>query len=401
MKSVPPPARRPGRALFTALLALALVACGGAIGYIAADRLPRSGPRPEGGAPGPDAPPARAGALARLQPANGVVPVFGPPGDRIGKLLPLAPGTALRAGDPVAELASRPDRLAEVRVAEVQLAEATAARAAAGRAGKQKVLAARAELAQARANKTADLAALKAKADAVRVQAAAAAKGVARLKALKDKGVAVADEDLERAELLRAQADAELAATEALGEKTRVMYEEAEKAAQARIEAAEAELDEALARAPVASSEEKLKLARQLAEQTVLKAPVAGTVLKVVGREGQPTGLEPVLHMADLSAMTAVAEVYESDVNLVAGWAAAGPVAAEVTNPALPRPLKGTVRGEADIARMVARNQVFALGPREDADRRVVEVMVHLDPADAALAGRFVGLQVSVTLTPK
>ena len=28
---------------------------------------------------------------------------------------------------------------------------------------------------------------------------------------------------------------------------------------------------------------------------------------------------------------------------------------------------------------MIARNQVFAVGPREDADRRVVEVVVHLD----------------------
>jgi HlyD family secretion protein len=393
---------RPGRALPTLLLGVVLLACGCTIGYLLADRFPRTGTKADAGAPRPDGPPAeRVGALARLQPAGGVIPVFGPPGDRIAKLLPLAPGQQLAAGQPVAELESREARLAEVRVAELQLTEAKTARSAAERAGREKIRAAETELAQAKANKTSDLAALKAKADAVRVSADAAAKAVARLKELQAKGVAVAAEDAERAELLKAQADAELAATTALGEKTRVGYEEAEKAAAARIAAASAELEEALARVPLASTDEKVKLARQLAERTVLKAPVAGTVLKVIGREGQPTGLEPVLQLADLSAMTAVAEVYESDVARVAEWARAGGASAEVTNPALPRALKGTVRGEADISRTIARNQVFAVGPREDADRRVVEVVIHLDAADAPLAGRLVGLQVTVALAPR
>jgi HlyD family secretion protein len=104
--------------------------------------------------------------------------------------------------------------------------------------------------------------------------------------------------------------------------------------------------------------------------------------------------------MGDLSQMVAVAEVYESDVGQLATWVRSAPIPADVTNPALPKPLKGTVRSEADISRMIARNQVFAMGPREDADRRVVEVVVHLNPADAAAASRFVGLQVTVAFAP-
>ena len=88
--------------------------------------------------------------------------------------------------------------------------------------------------------------------------------------------------------------------------------------------------------------------------------------------------------MADLSKMTAVAEVYESDVERLAAWVHAGPVKAEVKNPALPHPLNGEVKSDQDIARMIAKNQVFAMGPREDADRRVVQVTVHLDNAAAA-----------------
>jgi HlyD family secretion protein len=75
-----------------------------------------------------------------------------------------------------------------------------------------------------------------------------------------------------------------------------------------------------------------------------------------------------------------------------------GPVSAEATNPALPKPLKGAVKSDEDISRMIARNQVFAVGPREDADRRVVEVVAHLDAESSAVAARFVGLQVTVTL---
>lgn len=392
---------RPGRALTILLVALVAVAGGAVAGYFLAGQFQK--PAADSGKQEPITPANRdrVTALGRLVPEGGIIPVYGPPGDRIAKLHPVAPGTQLQAGTPIAELASRKDRLLEVQVAETQLAEAKSARDAAERAGMKKISAAEAELNQAKANKQSDLAAIDAKLDFLQLQAKSAARQVNRLTELRDKGVTVADEDIEKAKLLQSQADAELAANKALREKTRTTYEQTEKAAQARIEAAKAELDEALARAPIKSNEEKLELAKQLADQTVIKAPITGTVLKVSGREGQPTGVEPILQMADLGAMTAVAEVYESDVAQIAGWVKPAPVPAEVTNPALPGPLKGVVRSEADITRMIARNQVLALGPREDADRRVVEVVVHLDAASSAIAARFVGLQVTVAFAPK
>lgn len=386
-------ARRTGRTLPTLLAGAVALAVGLGAGFFLGQRAPK----PDNTSEVPNGPASsdRVVALGRLQPEGSVVPVYGPPGDRIAKLYPITVGKSLSANAPVAELASRKDRLLEVQVARTQLTEARAARDAAKRAGEKKIAAAEAELEQAKANKVSDLAALDAKLKAVDLQAKIAARQVTRLK-----GLNTAAEDLERVELLKAQADAELAATQATRDKTRTTYEETEKAAQARIEAARAELDEALARAPIKSSEEKVQLAEQVADLTVIKAPVSGVVLKLTGREGQPTGVEPILQLADLSRMTAVAEVYESDVERLAGWVRAGPVSAEVTNPALPKPLKGTVNSEADITRMIARNQVFAMGPREDADRRVVEVVVHLDAASAADAGRFVGLQVTVAFGP-
>jgi HlyD family secretion protein len=391
---------RPGRTLTTLVVAVLAGAAGGSAGYYLAGRSPGPPTGPESD-PRDEAVPDRITALGRLQPEGGVVPVYGPPGDRIAKLYPLAPGTVLKADDPVAELASRKDRLLEVQVADTQLTEARATRDAAERAGQKKIAAAEAELNQARANRVSDLAALDARIAYLKLQAGSAARQVSRLRDLRDKGATVADEDLDRADLLRAQADAELTASKAARDRTATTYEETEKSAQAKIESARAELDEALARVPIKSSREKLDLARQTSELTVIKAPIAGTVLKVGGRAGQPTGIDPILQMAALGQMTAVAEVYESDVARLVAWVKAGPVPAELTNPALVKPLRGTVRSEADIARMIARNQVFAMGPREDADRRVVEVVVHLDDAGTAEAGRFVGLQVTVAFAQK
>src|SRR5262249_19674429 len=182
-------------------------------------------------------------ALGRIQPAGGVIPVFGPPGDRIAKLFPLKVGDELTKDvSPVAELASYEERNQQVKVATTRLDEARKALAAAQHAGKQKILAAQAELNQAQANKESALKALDAKLDYLALQEKTAAAGVKRLKDLKDKGVAVAAEDIEKAELLAAQAVAESRATDALRKKTEITYVETEKTAKAKLEAAKAKL---------------------------------------------------------------------------------------------------------------------------------------------------------------
>jgi HlyD family secretion protein len=392
------PPSRPARAWVTLLAVLAAFAAGGAAAYLFFRPAPVAQPRPDR----PDAPaPNRVAALGRIQPAGGVIPVYGPPGDRIAEMRPVEPGATLKAGDLIAVLASRDIRSGEVKVAETQLAEAKTALAAAKEAGQKKIEAAKAEINQALAGEKADLAALDAKANLISKQREAATRRLTSLESLRAEGVKVADEDYDKARLLIDQADAELAATTAAREKAAATYAGSRTAAEARVKAAEAELAEAEAKAPVKSGEEKLAVARKALELTTLTAPIDGVVLRVAGRTGQPTGTtEPVLQMAALGEMVVVAEVYESDVDRLTGWVKAGPVPVEVTHPALPKPLRGVVKSEADLARMIARNQVFPLGPREDADRRVVEVAAHLDADSAAVASRFVGLQVTATFGP-
>lgn len=391
---------RAGRAWITAVIGIAAFAAGIGATLVYTERsstAERSAETGENAA----AAPLRVSALGRLQPAGGVIPVYGPAGDRIKTMKYLAPGMVLKADEPIATLASHDQREGDVKIAEVQLQEAKDSLKAATESGQKKILAAQADLDQLVSGEANDLKSLTAKVDFIEKQKTIAGKMLDRLQKLKAEKVRVADEDLDKAQLAVDQANAELIAARAAKDKAITSYAENKKAANARLAAARADLAEAIAKTPIKSSEERLTQAKKTLDLTILKAPIDGTVLKVNGREGQPTGVDPILQMANLKEMTAVAEVYESDVERVAGWVKQGPVPAEVANSALPNTLSGTVKSDQDIVRMIAKNRVMPVGPREDSDRRVVDVTVHLDSASSAIAARFVGLQVTVTIGPK
>jgi HlyD family secretion protein len=160
-----------------------------------------------------------------------------------------------------------------------------------------------------------------------------------------------------------------------------------------------AELEEALKRVPVDSLAENLKIAERRLEATQIKAPVAGQILKVIGHEGDTIGNLPILQLADTSAMVVSAEVYETDVQQLNAWLEDGPSVVTITSRALDKLLNGELR-QHQIARLIGKNQLFSLNPREDVDRRVVEVSVDLRPDSVELASRYVGLEVQVEFQP-
>ena len=79
---------RSGRGWEIALAVIAALAAGGAGGYLIASRGATGSGSMNDQSP---AKPDKVTALGRLQPASGVVPIYGPPGDRIAKLFPVAP----------------------------------------------------------------------------------------------------------------------------------------------------------------------------------------------------------------------------------------------------------------------------------------------------------------------
>jgi HlyD family secretion protein len=339
---------------------------------------------------------AKVSALGRLQPSGGVISVFGLPGDRIEKL-------SAKQGDKVAkdmilaELASRKDRELERDLVAIQLREARAQRAAIGDAGKAKIAVIDAEIAQLQSGRDCDLKAQDAKIAALSLQGRVAYDSWKRLKSLERTPVSV--QDLEKSELLYRQAESELTAARAIREKTEKGYAENDVLLKAKRSAAVAELEEALRRVPVDPTAENLKIAERRLEATQVKAPVAGRVLKVIGHEGDTTGNQPIFQLADTGAMVVIAEVYETDIRELDAWLSESPGLVTITSRALGKPLTGEVHRN-QIAHLIAKNQLFSLNPREDIDRRVVEVRVDVRSDSVELASRYVGLEVQVEFQP-
>jgi HlyD family secretion protein len=338
----------------------------------------------------------RISALGKIEPRGGVISVFGLPGDRIERL-------SVKQGDKVAkdtilaELASHKDRELERDLVAIQLREARAQRVAIGDAGKAKIAAIEAEIAQVQSGRDGDLKAQDAKIDSLVVQRRVANDGWNRLKSLQQTPVSA--QDLEKSELLYQEAESELTAARAIRDKTQKGYDQNDVALKAKRAAAVAELDEALKRVPVDSLAENLKISERRIEATQVKAPVAGRVLKVIGHEGEVTGSQPIFQLADTDAMVVIAEVYQTDIHELDAWLDGQPVLAKITSRALGKPLTGEFQ-RRQITHLIARNQLFSLNPREDIDRRVFEVHVDVQPDSVELASQYIGLEVQVEFQP-
>ena len=386
------------RPALAGLLALNL-ALAGAVGYLFYSRPAATGQPGSLGASLADAPPAGAvSALGRVQPAGGVIGVNGVPGDRV-VAVNVTLGQRVKPGDVLVTLSGEAERRLAIQTVEAQLAEAQAVKAAAAKSTQARRAELQAELAQAEAKAASDRAPLAAKARVVAIQKQQAEEQVARLERAKSRGAAVPDSDLSQAKALLAQADAEAEAITIQGKRADELLAAAKAAAEQKRIAGEADAERALAQVPVESLTASLAAARQKAEAGRVVAPVAGRVVDLDARPGGAVGMTPLARLADTSSMVVVAEVYESDIPTLRAQLQKGKVGAAVAAAPLPgdQTLRGVVASQAQVAPMVARNEVFALGPRQDADRRVVEVTVSLDPAASAKLSDFIGLQVTVT----
>jgi HlyD family secretion protein len=131
-----------------------------------------------------------------------------------------------------------------------------------------------------------------------------------------------------------------------------------------------------------------IELARAGLEQTEVRTPVSGRVLDLLVHPGEVTP-GPILTLGDLSTMIARAEVYQSDVPRLA-----------VGDPAEVRIFERTIPGKVTrIGRVVGGNMLKSLDPRALQDLRVVEVEIALD--DAADASHYVNMQVNVMIRPR
>ena len=128
--------------------------------------------------------------------------------------------------------------------------------------------------------------------------------------------------------------------------------------------------------------------------QSELRAPIAGTVLRIQARPGERPGDGGILELGATDRMEAVAEVYESDINRVR-------VGQRVSLISENGGFSGTLTARVlRISPQVRQRQVLATDPTGDADARVVEVRLSLDGAAAARVQDRAGLKIIARFQP-
>lgn len=323
-------------------------------------------------------------ALARLEPAGGIIDLGGMPGDRVEKLSARA-GQLVRRDAALLTLESRKLRQLELDAAKAQQTEATE-RVKAERTYADKVI----EQAQLGVEVAAlddlEVASQEERIKSLDIQAQTARRNYDR--AAKLSADVTSEQQLDQLRLLRDQAANELLAAQSQLKKLKAGRDLRRREAEAKLaeaQAARAKIDAALpeqslAKA-VAAAEEKLKLA-------TLASPIDGVVLEVLCDEGDVVGQMPLVRLGDVSKMVAVAEVYETQVSAVRVGQRA-----EITADALPASLIGRVER---VSTVVGKNRMFSLDPTRNTDLRVVEVRIAID--DPGPAAQFVNLQATAVI---
>ena len=129
-------------------------------------------------------------------------------------------------------------------------------------------------------------------------------------------------------------------------------------------------------------------------DKSELRAPLDGLVLEIHAREGERPGSDGVMDVGASQRMQARIEVYESDIGKVR---LDQRVRLSSENGGFSDSLAGTV---IQISPQVQQRAVLSTDPTGDADARVVEVLVALEPKDAERVSRLRGLKVIARFMP-
>jgi HlyD family secretion protein len=150
------------------------------------------------------------------------------------------------------------------------------------------------------------------------------------------------------------------------------------------VQAAQAEVNSAIA--SVKKAEAELTLA-------YVRSPRDGQVLKIHTWDGEIVGNNGIVELGQTNQMIAVAEVYETDVKrLKIGQKAI------VTSDAFTGEAIGRVK---EIGLQIYKNNVLNTDPTAATDARIVEVKIQLDPASSPKVQAFTNLEVTVAIDIK
>ncbi|CAK6687590.1 MULTISPECIES: HlyD family efflux transporter periplasmic adaptor subunit [unclassified Synechococcus] len=127
---------------------------------------------------------------------------------------------------------------------------------------------------------------------------------------------------------------------------------------------------------------------------TELRAPFSGTVLKLRSRVGERPGDDGILELGASDQMEVLAEVYESDINRLQ-------LGQRATITSENGGFSGTLNGRViRISPQVRQRDVLSTDPTGDADARIVEVRLALEPDDIAKVRNRAGLKTVIRFQP-
>jgi HlyD family secretion protein len=335
-------------------------------------------------------------ALGRLEPLSEVVSISVSTtlkNDRVKKLL-VKRGDRVRANQVIAILESY-DRLQSASLeaqGRVSVAQAKLAQVKAG-AKSGEIAAQQAEIARLKQELQGEVATQAATIARRRSEVNVAQAEYDRYLALYQEG-AIAVSTLDQRRLMLETAQAQLTEVQANRDRTANTLRTQIKQAQARlnqiaevrptdVQAAQAEVDQAKAAVQRAQAE---------LNEAIIRAPISGKVLEIHTKSGEAIAEAGIVDLGSTNQMEVVAEVYQSDIDRVR----IGQIAT-ITSDAFVGKLQGTVH---QLGQQVSQQRVFSNQPGENFDQRVVEVRIRLNPLDSKRVANLTNLQVQVAIQP-
>lgn len=341
---------------------------------------------PAGEPPAAATAPGAVTALGRIEPASRVLDIGAPSDSRVVRLF-VAEGEDVELGQVLFHLDDFDEAEADRERVASQVAEASTRFDAEKRLGASRVVEAQADLERIRTTGPLQLDAKRAAVRAAEVELEIADRDLQRGRSLREQGFA-AEEQLDTQVLRARNATETLAVRRAELAEVEADVELARISAETRLALTRDTAIRDVAAVPLESLRRSLTHAETRIKRAAIRAPVAGRVLKILVFPGETVAEGPVLQLGDVSAMYAVAEVYETDVRHVRRGQPT-----TVTSPALAGPLLGRVE---QIGQVIYKNDVLDVDPASDVDARVVEVRILLDDAETAVG--LSNLQVDVRI---
>lgn len=336
----------------------------------------------------------RVSALGRVEPSSGVLTV-GAPINEILASLTVQEGDWVDEGEIIAYLRSHSERLAQLGAAQQSLANAEARLTAETRFNEARIVESAADYQALPVVQAETLVARQASVDALKRELDFAQQELRRFDILHQRG-AISESDLDQRQTTVDQLQEQLRRVEAELEQQFAIRDRELVNAAAELNTLKINTERIQADSRVEAAMRELQLAEVRVEDTLIRAPKSGRVLRILTKEGEAVsdingrGKGAVLDMGDTRRMLVVAEVHETNINEVEVGQTA--IVASRNN-AFTEKLTGRVIA---IGNQIFKKDVLNDDPTARVDARVVEVDILLDNPEVVAS--LTNLQVEVDI---